>query len=53
MVAVEPSREVADHPGLVGVCTDCGDRVGLRRHIKTIGGDRYYAICYACSEASR
>ncbi|MFW6435896.1 MAG: hypothetical protein ACOCY1_05890 [Halovenus sp.] len=41
-------REVADQPALVTHCTGCGERVGLDRHIKSIG-DQYYAVCYDCS----
>lgn len=42
-------REIADSPELVNVCTICGEKVGLDRHIREIGG-RYYAVCYDCKE---
>jgi hypothetical protein len=43
-----PHREVADNATLVTHCTGCGERVGLDRHIKSIG-DRCYAVCYDCA----
>ena len=43
-------REMADHPGLVGVCYQCGERPNGRRHIKSING-RYYVVCYDGSAA--
>jgi hypothetical protein len=42
-------RMMHSNPAMVNQCTNCKQRCNLRRHIKELN-DRYFAICYDCSE---